>query len=453
MRSLFHSPTVTAAIFLVLFRKSVVLNAQNASYPSMRFVPWSQNEALLAAETLGYNSTSWDNPGQNPIEGLTYELVAADRASLDALEVLRIDEQSWDCYINHFRGYTWPNLPETYKNAYRALGWDHIWWNRISDPPESERFAWDMLNSDEQDAAATLCYFEELWDSVPIYAWTNKNLNSTVTMIPSTYPVSTTVPSSTPSVTGNMSPSSKPVTTTSTPVSIIDNTANPISVEATNPSSSPSLVTNMPSRIVLSASLVPTMLPTTQLTIPIPYFRYIPWSKLDDDTRILAILLGYTQDAWDLPGLAALEHMSFDMIKSSNMSRQIVYIQALGFTKPSWDCYMAHYRAHSWEKLSDYNVQQYYETLGWTESIWNSSDAPSTELLSWNDLNIAERIAAESLCYFEPTWNNISLQDNLAWRASPSLSSSYSMISVSWATFTTTFVASATITRWNALFL
>ena len=82
----------------------------SASYPTIRFVPWDKNEDLSAAETLGYNSTSWDNPGMNPIERLTYELVVVDCSLANALAELGIDQQSWDCYINHYRGYTWPDL-------------------------------------------------------------------------------------------------------------------------------------------------------------------------------------------------------------------------------------------------------------------------------------------------------------------------------------------------------
>lgn len=423
--------TTTICILLCL---KVVVHAQSASYPTIRFVPWDRNAALSAAETLGYNSTSWDNPGTNPIERLTYELIVVDSSLSNALAELEIDKQSWDCYINHYRGYTWPELANAFKNAYRALGWTHVSWNQITDPPESERFEWDMLNSDQQGAAQTLCYFEKLWDSIPIYEWENENSNSTATMVPSSYPTSVTTPSYSPSLNDEMSPSSKPRATTSLPF------------ESSAPSSSPSLVTltpsSVPNRLVLLASVLPTMLPTTQLTIPIPHFRYVSWSKLNDDTRILAVLLGYSQQSWDLPGSASIEHMSFDMIKLSNDSKQIVYIQALGFGKPSWDCYMTHYKTNDWEKLGEYGVQQYYEILGWTEQLWNNSDASHPKVLPWKDLNITERIAAESLCYLEPIWNNVSLEDEVAWSVSPSsssLSSSYIVETVSWATFISCF--------------
>ena len=448
MPYLFDKATVTAVIGIVLLVPSNFVVSQSPSYPTLRFVPWDQTEALEAAEILGYNSTSWDNPGSNPIEKLTYEIVVQDSSSSNALEELRIDELSWDCYINHFRGYTWPNLANEYKSAYQTLGWDHVSWNQISDPPESENFAWDALDAEERNAASTLCYFEELWDSIPINEWDIGNFNDTTSMFPSTYPSSTTVPSSTPILGTSMSPSD-------TPSSMIDNTETPSLTTATSPPSRPYLQTSKPSlqptRLVLSASVLPTILPTTQLTIPIPYFRYIPWSKLDDDTRILAILLGYTQISWDFLGSAAIEHMSFDMIVASNMSRRIAYIEALGFSKPSWDCYITHYRPLSWEQLSEHDVQQYYETLGWTKQLWNSSESPRSDLLTWNDLNIEERVAAESLCYFEPIWNNVSLEDNVEWRVNPSLPSSFSRSAFSWAIFVATTMASTAITLWNAL--
>jgi hypothetical protein len=425
--------------------RKLFVEAQSAAYPTIRFVPWDRNKALSAAETLGYNSTSWDNPGTNPIERLTYELIVVDSSLSNAVAELEIDKQSWDCYINHYRGYTWPELANTFKNAYRALGWTHVSWNQIADPPESEGFEWDMLNSDQRSAAETLCYFEKLWDSIPIYEWDNENSNSMASMVPSSNPMSATAPSYSPTLNDEMSPSSKPLATTSLPSSMIRITRNPMPFESSTPSSSPSLATRTlssePSRLVLLASVQPTMLPTTQLTIPIPHFRYVSWSKLSDDTRVLAILLGYTQQSWDLPGLATIEHMSFDMIKLSKDSKQIVYIQALGFGKPSWDCYMTHYKTYDWAKLSEYGVQQYYEILGWTEQLWNNSDASHPKVVPWKDLNIAERIAAESLCYLEPIWNNVSLEDEVAWRVSPSpsSSSSYFMKTFSWATFISCF--------------
>ena len=432
----------TTAICLLLCWKLIDVHAQSAVYPTIRFATWEQNKYKEAANILGYNSTSWNNPGTNPMESLTYEMIVIDRANADALDELEIDKQSWDCYINHYRGYSWPDLTNTYKNAYRTLGWTHVSWNQISDPPESESIVWDVLNSDEQDAAKTLCYIEELWDSIPLYEWNNENSNSIVTMNPSTYP--TSVPSCTPSLSNEVDPTIQPSVTSRMPSSVISRTDNPTSKETTAPSSNPSLATFLPSllptQLVLSASVLPTILPTTQLTIPIPYFRYVPWTKLNDNTRTFAVLLGYSQDVWDVLGSATIEHMSFDMIFASNESTRIAYIQALGFSKPSWDCYMTHYRAFSWGELNDLDVQQYYETLGWTEQQWNNSDVPRTEVLPWNDLNFAERIAAESLCYFEPIWNNVSLQDNVAWRLSPS-SSSFSLSAYSWASLIATILA------------
>ena len=450
------SIATTAAIYALLLlyqnnnRISLLVNGQSASYPTLRFIPWDQNDEStisVAIDALGYNSTSWDNPGTNPIEMLTFEMITIDLAVAAALEQLDLDKHSWDCYINHYRGYTWPDLTNTYKNAYRTLGWTHVSWNQRSDPPESER--WDELNASERDAAEILCYFDNLWNAVPISEWndeTNTRAPTTTTttlVVPSTSPTSTTtttsIPSSTPS---------------STPRSYSWNLSNTVTPSPSwSPSRPPSVTTtSMPSfRLVVSpASIWPTIVATTQLTIPIPYFRYIQWSKLNDDTRILATLLGYTPETWDMPGRAAIEHQSFDMIRTTTAShkmdhqssKQIVFLQALGFGKPSWDCFITHYRPYDWEQLEEYGVQSYYETLGWTEPLWNSSrhsndgnssnntytTVPRTEGLLWNELNVSERIAAESLCYLEPIWNQVTLQNEVVWRTNPSSSSSSSNV-------------------------
>jgi hypothetical protein len=224
------------------------------------------------------------------------------------------------------------------------------------------------------------------------------------TSMPSNSPVSTSVPSATitPTFKPTVTPSTGPLSTAIPSIAIVE--------------------TGKPSVLTLSVSVLPTMLPTTQLTIPIPYFRYIPWSDLNDDTRILAILLGYKPETWDAPGMANIESLSFDMIKNSTESRRITYIEALGYGKSAWDCYITHYRSYNWEMLNQSGVQEYYTTLGWTQQRWSNGDVPNSENLLWMDLNLSERIAAESLCYFEPTWNKANLQDDVAWRSS-SLSS------------------------------
>jgi hypothetical protein len=156
---------------------------------------------------------------------------------------------------------------------------------------------------------------------------------------------------------------------------------------------------------------VESLSPTTQLTIPLPVFRYVEWSKLDDRTRTFAGLLGYTEDSWNVPGSAPIERRKYDTIAaSSDKSRDIFYIQGLGFGKPQWDCYINHYRNFTWAELGQVGVKRYYQVLGWDSQRWLNREAPLTELKEWSALSVQERVAAESVCYLQPLWEGESLK-------------------------------------------
>lgn len=182
-------------------------------------------------------------------------------------------------------------------------------------------------------------------------------------------------------------------------------------------SSSPT-VSLAPSSTSPSRQQNPTASPTTQLSIPLPMFRYVEWMVLSSETQMLAGLLGYTSDLWNVLGTASVESMSFNVIKESDEPERLDYISTLGFSKPSWDCYINHYRNFSWQGLHTAGVQSYYATLGWTEALWNGTIPPTSESTIWDGLTRDEIVAAESLCYLEPTWNRESLENLAAWGVS-----------------------------------
>ena len=83
---------------------------------------------------------------------------------------LSLTEGVWDCWINHYGGYYWSDLVSwEIAPFYEALGWDEDAYNSVnaSDYPESVGKSWTELTSEEQQAAANLCYIEETWNEEP----------------------------------------------------------------------------------------------------------------------------------------------------------------------------------------------------------------------------------------------------------------------------------------------
>jgi len=140
-------------------------------YPESRYIPWDEVELKEAAEALGFEEYSWNNPGTAPIEGVKFSNLNATQTS--AAESLGFTELSWDCYqIHFFWGYEWPELEETgYHVFWEALGWNQSIWEGNADPPESLSLNWNSLNDEQKEAASSLCYFKETWDQVDISLW------------------------------------------------------------------------------------------------------------------------------------------------------------------------------------------------------------------------------------------------------------------------------------------
>jgi hypothetical protein len=68
-------------------------------YPKVRFTVWDglSSDQQDAAKTIGYDSESWNNPGSNAIEKLSYDtLTSEDPDAEEALRELKINEPTWN---------------------------------------------------------------------------------------------------------------------------------------------------------------------------------------------------------------------------------------------------------------------------------------------------------------------------------------------------------------------
>jgi len=128
----------------------------------------STTSQAIAEEQLGYTDISWNNFGIAPIEKKRWsELTDAQR---DGASLLGFTEGVWDCYQNHYSSYTWTELAEEgIQDHIKNLGWTQSHWEGTADDiPSTEGKWWDLLTSEEKEAANGFCYFEDNWDEIDL---------------------------------------------------------------------------------------------------------------------------------------------------------------------------------------------------------------------------------------------------------------------------------------------
>jgi hypothetical protein len=218
-------------------------------FPDFRYLTWEEldMESETNALILDYNETTWNLPGTNDIELKSYFSInlTFPEEHITAVDDLGFNEETWDCWINHYMDYDWDEL-EFYNisESSELLGWDQSSWEsgNPEDWPDTEMTAWVNLTASEQFGAMELCYFEELWDDVPLTDWVFESESPTVSSIaPSVSPSSSVPPSVslTPSVVEVPTPSTKAPTAAPTMLSTDAPTAS--SSEAPTSASSRSL--------------------------------------------------------------------------------------------------------------------------------------------------------------------------------------------------------------------
>ena len=141
----------------------------NANFRNQRFSDLSIIEED-AAWALNYTDVTWDSPGLADIERIVFADLNDDETN--AATTLGFTQETWDCYQNHYGGYHWAVLVHFGLHVhYEAFGFTETNWDDVDSTPPAWRVSWAELNLDQQAAALNICYFEELWDMVPIPLW------------------------------------------------------------------------------------------------------------------------------------------------------------------------------------------------------------------------------------------------------------------------------------------
>ena len=72
---------------------------------------------------------------------------------------LDMDEEMWDCFVNHYDDYWWSELElEGIAEYFEALGWNKRRWNGLAPNPNTEDMFWRELSATQRSAAKNLCY-------------------------------------------------------------------------------------------------------------------------------------------------------------------------------------------------------------------------------------------------------------------------------------------------------
>ena len=131
-----------------------------------RYTPWGDLPKPVrqaAREDLSYTEWTWNLPGTNDVEYLAYSELDIDQQA--GSETIGLDEEGWDCWVNHYEDYFWSELEDDgVAECYEALGWSQENWLDEFPLPESEYKDWVDLTKKEKMAALCLCFFEDLWN-------------------------------------------------------------------------------------------------------------------------------------------------------------------------------------------------------------------------------------------------------------------------------------------------
>lgn len=415
---------LTIAFIQLTAASTRTLNSRGIEYPSYRFRPYGtlEEDIIPFVLSLGYDERSWNSLGVNPWEVYSYKSIQSDASSLiiDSIQRIGFTEDVWDCYINHYRDFTWQELADEGVIVFAAiLGWNEEMWDGFTSSPETELMLWDDLTIGQQQAAAEFCFTKEIWNKVSLDDWEVVSSGTENSLVATASPSGTSTgledtiisPSITPidfenSASPSIAPSEATVTITNSS-DVNESSSIPAAQQSMLPTVSPSTDTQQSISDDPSFSSIP----------PVDDIRYVVWDNLQEYEKGLALELGYDQDTWNTPGTANIEYYSIRLLYEAELEDAHGKISELGFSDEQWDCYVHHYISFSWKTLEEIGVDIHFISLGWSKSSWEGeiNEVPASEEKSWDELTEEERAGARGICYIFQTWDGYSLDDE-AWK-------------------------------------
>ena len=121
----------------------------------------------------GWDQESWNVPDKAGMEYTPFAKLEDEQRQ--ALLSMGFYKEQYDCYINHYYGYSWDELTQYgLAEYYLAFGWTESNY-MLDDPvqPDAWDSSWDSLTDDQKEAADQLCWFKEIWQEMTIEDWQN----------------------------------------------------------------------------------------------------------------------------------------------------------------------------------------------------------------------------------------------------------------------------------------
>mmetsp|Transcript_19167 Transcript_19167/g.27070 ORF Transcript_19167/g.27070 Transcript_19167/m.27070 type:complete len:617 (+) Transcript_19167:818-2668(+) len=362
-------------------------------YPEFRFRIYDSLSPKLKeyAVTLSYTKSTWNNLETAHVESLPFaELSPGEQEAV--LQLGFVNEEDWDCYMNHYNGYTWDKLEdEDLQQYFVILGYNKKLWFDGSDT-DIDELEWDELTPSQQNAAKKLCFIEESWNSIPLGKWEcswdhfeDRKWPELETIGVQQYMVTLGWDQSTWS------------SGVDAPVSDSKNWD-----ELTTDEQAAARAICFQKEEWDGPSMF------------YPVYRYQLWNLVDTSVRRAAKTLGYDSNTWNNPGSADIEYKLFNQLSDLQQAAA----RSLEFREATWDCWQNHYVNYNWDQIVQNGLVATLARFGWSEKTWNAYDGTNGRLTApvdwrkdWAELSDDQRQAAVDLCFIQQTWEELDLED------------------------------------------
>eukprot|EP00978_Attheya_sp_CCMP212_P024994 scaffold79552_cov46-Attheya_sp.AAC.1 len=141
------------------------------------------------------------------------------------------------------------------------------------------------------------------------------------------------------------------------------------------------------------------------------YYGTFAWTYVEKYVRNAWEAIGFTKakTSWSQQG------RDYDAIESKSwfsLNNESSFFQGnatiVGFTSETWDCHINHYDDYDWEELVAYDLNAYFEIIGYTQDSWEGVNATDLDVDNkyWGEIETEVQGALVAICWTEDLWDN-----------------------------------------------